>query len=147
LAAVVYHHGKNDSGGHYTVDVRRQEGVEWIRLDDTVIRRVRSDDVAEAGAEEDPKVLAKALEQHKRDPSNAGGKNIFEQFEDVEDQAEESSSGWNQVNGSAGATSARKWNAVANGTTTPSTAGRGTPPKEGSRDNKVAYILFYRKIE
>src|SRR6202000_3480178 len=62
LTAVVYHHGKNASGGHYTVDVRRQEGREWIRLDDTVIRRVRSDDVAEGGAEEDPKVLAAALE-------------------------------------------------------------------------------------
>ena len=52
LNAVVYHHGKNASGGHYTVDVRRQDGQEWIRLDDTVIRRVRSEDVAEAGTEE-----------------------------------------------------------------------------------------------
>jgi hypothetical protein len=34
----------------------RQEGLEWIRMDDTVIRRVRSEEVAEAGGEEDPKV-------------------------------------------------------------------------------------------
>ncbi|PLB39169.1 mRNA-binding ubiquitin-specific protease UBP3, partial [Aspergillus candidus] len=67
LMGVIYHHGKNASGGHYTVDVRRQEGREWIRLDDTVIRRVRSEDVAEAGGEEDPKVIAAALEQHRND--------------------------------------------------------------------------------
>ena len=34
-------------------------------MDDTVIRRVRSEDVAEAGGEEDPKVLAVASEQQK----------------------------------------------------------------------------------
>lgn len=146
LSAVVYHHGKNASGGHYTVDVRRQDGTEWIRLDDTVIRRVRSEDVAEAGAEEDPKILAKALEQHKRDASNAGTKTMFEQLEDVEQNPTEES-GWNQVNGSAGPSN-RKWNAVANGEKSPSTAGKRTPVREGTvKDNKVAYILFYRKIE
>ena len=46
-------------------DVRRQDGREWIRLDDTVIRRIRSEDVAEGGSEEDPKILAAALEHHK----------------------------------------------------------------------------------
>lgn len=46
LIGVVYHHGKSASGGHYTVDVLRQDGKNWIRLDDTVIRRVRSEDVA-----------------------------------------------------------------------------------------------------
>ena len=67
LIGVVYHHGNNASGGHYTVDVRRQDGREWIRLDDTLIRRVRSEDVAEAGSEADPKTLAAALERHKSD--------------------------------------------------------------------------------
>ena len=47
LMAVVYHHGRQATGGHYTVDVRRQDDVEWVRLDDTSIRRVSSDDVVE----------------------------------------------------------------------------------------------------
>lgn len=46
LIGVVYHHGKSASGGHYTVDVLRQDAKNWIRLDDTVIRRVRSEEVA-----------------------------------------------------------------------------------------------------
>ncbi|KAL9077591.1 MAG: hypothetical protein Q9157_003286, partial [Trypethelium eluteriae] len=83
LISVVYHHGKNATGGHYTVDVRRQEGREWVRMDDTLIRRVRSEDVALAAAatagaaEEDPRALAAALENHRRD--QAAGRNVFEQ--------------------------------------------------------------------
>jgi len=46
LIGVVYHHGKSASGGHYTVDVLHQDAKNWIRLDDTVIRRVRSEEVA-----------------------------------------------------------------------------------------------------
>ena len=53
LVAVVYHHGRQANGGHYTVDVRRQDDVEWIRLDDTNIRRVSSEDVV--GEEETAK--------------------------------------------------------------------------------------------
>lgn len=45
LIGVVYHHGKSASGGHYTVDVQRQDAKSWIRLDDTVIKRVHSDEV------------------------------------------------------------------------------------------------------
>lgn len=46
LIGVVYHHGTSASGGHYTVDVLRQDGKNWIRLDDKAIRRVRDDEVA-----------------------------------------------------------------------------------------------------
>lgn len=145
LGAVVYHHGKNASGGHYTVDVRRQEGREWIRMDDTIIRRIRADDVAEGGAEEDPKVLAAALEQHKNDAGRS--KNFFEQA-GFDDEGEESDKGgWSQVNGSD-KQKEKKWSGVVNGTATPSSAGKRTPlPKENVRDNKVAYILFYQRIE
>ncbi|KAE8351665.1 hypothetical protein BDV28DRAFT_15854 [Aspergillus coremiiformis] len=145
LVGVIYHHGKNASGGHYTVDVRRQDGREWIRLDDTVIRHVRSEDVAEAGSEEDPKVLAAALEQHKR----AINTNIYEQIDDLEQSDNER--GWSQVNGtgSGGNSSKKSASAVTNGTSATSKipSGARTPIKRyESKDNKVAYLLFYERI-
>ncbi|KAI9729223.1 MAG: hypothetical protein M1834_007015 [Cirrosporium novae-zelandiae] len=147
LIGVVYHHGKNASGGHYTVDVRRQEGREWIRLDDTAIRRVRSEDVAEGGSEEDPKVLAAALEQHKNKNSNS---NKFEQMT-VEDDEVSNEAGWSQVNGgsAAGTPGVKKWSGVVNGNSTPtSSSGKRSPHgKYSVKDNKVAYLLFYQKIK
>ena len=133
LIAVVYHHGKNASGGHYTVDVRRQDGREWIRLDDTVIRRVRSEDVAEAGSEEDPKVLAAILDAHKKDTPSAG--NAFAAIEDDENPPGED--GWKQASGSG-----KKWSSVVNGASTPKTKS----DKFSVKDNKVAYLLFYQRI-
>jgi ubiquitin carboxyl-terminal hydrolase 10 len=146
LMGVIYHHGNNASGGHYTVDVRRQEGREWIRLDDTVIRRIKSEDVAEAGGEEDPKVLAAALEQHKRDKEPA---NIFDHI-DQGDQSDDGR-GWSQVNGSGsgGHSSKKSTSTGVNGTPNQSgaTSGVRTPlGRYGTRDNKVAYLLFYQRI-
>jgi ubiquitin carboxyl-terminal hydrolase 10 len=144
LIGVVYHHGKNASGGHYTVDLRRQEGREWIRVDDTVIRRIRSEDVAEGGAEEDPKLLAAALEQHKTDAGTGATRNFYELGENEEKKDE---GGWSKVNGEK-KDGNKKWSGVVNGTATPSSAGKRTPlPKESVKDNKVAYILFYQRIE
>jgi ubiquitin carboxyl-terminal hydrolase 10 len=142
LMAVVYHHGKNASGGHYTVDVRRQDGREWIRLDDTVIRRVRSEDVAEGGSEEDPKVIAAALEAHKNDTLSSG--NIFAQMKMDDDEETGAEDEWKQVNGpSSNANGAgKKWSSVVNGTTTP----KAKNGKSSIKDNKVAYLLFYQKI-
>ena len=147
LIGVVYHHGKSASGGHYTVDVRRQDGLEWIRFDDTVIRRVRSEDVAEGGSEEDPKVLAAALEQHKRDQSVSS--NIFDQVREEQEESAQAEKGWSQVNGTGhSGTTTKKWSGVVNGTATPTTSssGKHTPvAKYSVKDNKVAYILFYQK--
>lgn len=145
LMGVIYHHGKNASGGHYTVDVRRQDGREWIRLDDTVIRRVRSEDVAEAGGEEDPKVLAAALEQHKQDkvPRN----NIFDHIDQDELESADSERGWSQVNGNSSGGHAGKKSA--NGVTpSPQTSSGVRTPlgRYGSRDNRVAYLLFYQRM-
>jgi len=150
LIGVVYHHGKNASGGHYTVDVRRQEGQEWIRMDDTIIRRVRSEDVAGEGGEEDPKILAKALEQHKRDNEDAS-KNLYSGFAS-DDEEEDNETGWSQVSGHARDSAQKKWSSVANGSATPSTVGTGkATPKDTSKyhikDNKVAYILFYQQVQ
>ncbi|KAH6713448.1 hypothetical protein BKA61DRAFT_520793 [Leptodontidium sp. MPI-SDFR-AT-0119] len=131
LIAAVYHHGKNASGGHYTVDVRRQDGKEWIRLDDTVIRRVRSEEVAEGGSEEDPKVLAAALDAHKKEVSGNG----FAAIDGAEEDADQD--GWKQASGTG-----KKWSAVANGTSTP----KAKVEKFSVKDNKVAYMLFYQKI-
>ena len=146
LIGVVYHHGKSASGGHYTVDVRRQEGREWIRFDDTVIRRVRSEDVAEGGSEEDPKVLAAALEQHKRDQSASS--NIFDRVREEQEESAQAEQGWSQVNGSSHpGTTTKKWSGVVNGSATPTSSGKHTPiGKFSVKDNKVAYILFYQKV-
>lgn len=149
LIGVVYHHGKNASGGHYTVDVRRQDGHEWIRLDDTVIRRVRSDEVAEAGSEEDPKTLAAALERHKSDqiPSS----NVYDHCTLDGDEQPQSEKGWNQVNGvtSGSTTTNKKWSGVGNGTTTPTHSPEKMTPvgRSSLKDNKVAYLLFYQRVK
>lgn len=148
LIGVVYHHGKNASGGHYTVDVRRQDGQEWIRLDDTVIRRVRSEDVAAGGSEEDPKVLAAALEQHgsEQTPSSKPYNTFSAEGEDPS----QSDGVWNQVNGTnpGPASANKKWSGIGNGPTTPTnSSGKMTPVGRSSiKDSKVAYILFYQKI-
>lgn len=133
LIGVVYHHGKNASGGHYTVDVRRQDGREWIRIDDTVIRRVRDEDVAEGGAEEDP---GKA--DGRKDGGNAASGNRFQGIED-EDTGDDD--GWKQAAGG------KKWSSVVNGASG-SVNGHKTKQqhKESIKENKVAYLLFYQRI-
>ncbi|KAK5109568.1 hypothetical protein LTR62_006919 [Meristemomyces frigidus] len=148
LIGVVYHHGKSAAGGHYTVDLLRQDGREWIRIDDTIIRRIRPEDVAEGGAEEDPKILAKALEQHKADQDLQKQRNIFQGLDEADRESEEEKP-WSEVNGQASAK--KQWSAAVttNGTATPaSTTGKRTPTakKEGIKDNKVAYILLYERM-
>ena len=164
LITVVYHHGKNAGVGHYTVDVRRQDGREWIRMDDTIIRRIRSEDVAEGSADGDSAAVAAALEKHKRDGSRAGagagagaGKwaNAFEYVgEDGQDDGQQGDEeedgggeGWKEVTsggGDASPTSNKKRGAAAE----TASAGKRTPLEKTSlRDNKVAYILFYERIK
>jgi ubiquitin carboxyl-terminal hydrolase 10 len=133
LISVVYHHGKNASGGHYTVDVRRQDGHEWIRMDDTVLRRIRSEQVAEGGAEEDVKDARK--DQSVPSTSSA---NRFEAMND-EDTGDED--GWKQVTTSASGN--KKWSSVANGA---NVASKDKPAKDNIKDNKVAYLLFYQRM-
>lgn len=139
----------NASGGHYTVDVRRQDGREWIRIDDTLIRRVRSEDVAAGGIEEDPKVLAAALQQHEADVRS--NQNLYGSSAQGSEEQAQAEKGWNQVNGmSFGATAAnKKWSGIDNGMSTPqSSSGHRTPiGRFPVQDNKVAYLLFYEKTK
>jgi ubiquitin carboxyl-terminal hydrolase 10 len=139
LIAAVYHHGKNASGGHYTVDVRRQDGREWIRLDDTVIRRVRSEDVAEGGVEEDATKQG-AWSDNKKETTVSSSGNRFEGIGDDDAGDEE---GWNKV--SAPASGAKKWSSVVNGSAN-AIANAPKAAKDNSRDNKVAYLLFYQRV-
>ena len=134
LISVVYHHGKNASGGHYTVDVRRQDGREWIRIDDTVIRRVRDEDVAEGGAEEDaPKI------EGRKEAGTTASSNRFQGIND-EDTGDED--GWKQAAGG------KKWSSVVNGASSASTNGQKAKQqhKESMKENKVAYLLFYQRV-
>ncbi|KAM7186197.1 hypothetical protein V8F33_011963 [Rhypophila sp. PSN 637] len=135
LISVVYHHGKNASGGHYTVDVRRQDGREWIRIDDTVIRRVRSEEVAEGGSEEEP---AKANLGNSRKDGVPAANNRFVGMND-EDAGDDED--WKPAPASG-----KKWSSIVNGAQ-PST--NGAKPKQhhdSIKDNKVAYLLFYQRI-
>ncbi|QIW99062.1 hypothetical protein AMS68_004580 [Peltaster fructicola] len=144
LTAVVYHHGKSAAGGHYTVDVLRQDFREWVRIDDTFIRRIRPEDVAEGGAAEDPKILARALEQHKADQEMQKQRNMYQGLDE-----EEQTKPWSEVNGHAEKKKPGN-GAVPAGVATPSsTTGKRTPTtkREGVKDNKVAYILLYERIE
>ncbi|KAK4121306.1 cysteine proteinase [Parathielavia appendiculata] len=137
LIAVVYHHGKNASGGHYTVDVRRQDGREWIRIDDTVIRRVRDEDVAEGGAEED---AGKIIESRKDASGAPASGNRFLGISDEDTGDEE---GWKQ------APAGKRWSSVVNGASSAaSTNGLKAKQlhKESMKENKVAYLLFYQRI-
>ena len=142
LIGVIYHHGKSASGGHYTVDVRRQGGHEWIRFDDTVIDRIRDHEVAVGGPEQNRHLLEAALHKHNR-----------EHLENEDSSAPEHEShmekGWSRVNGiSSQASSKLAATAQQNGSVTPNhSSGKGTPlGRTPARDSKVAYLLFYHRL-
>ena len=147
LIGVVYHHGKNASGGHYTVDVRRQEGYEWIRLDDTVIRRIRSTEVAEGGSDEDAGASTSVWEQHQSDTSGNG--NVFYQMDAEDSGLDRAEEGWKQVNGNSGA-NGTPGQAARSDVKDPAhlkQSDRASPSGNQSiSDNKVAYLLFYQKV-
>ncbi|KAI1751692.1 hypothetical protein F4782DRAFT_503929 [Xylaria castorea] len=141
LTAAVYHHGKSASGGHYTVDLRRQDGREWIRVDDTVIRRIRSEDVAESSADGNTSKSTTWVDQKHSVIGPATG-NRFEGINQEDGGDEE---GWNKV-GSPG-TGAKKWSSVANTNGSSHTLpAKNKSVKDNVKDNKVAYLLFYQKI-
>lgn len=65
LTGIVYHHGANAQGGHYTSDVLSQEnGEEWIRIDDTMLKLITDDEVLNGGVEENIKNAYILIYQH-----------------------------------------------------------------------------------
>jgi ubiquitin C-terminal hydrolase len=58
LFAVINHHGRTASGGHYTCDVlESEEGGTWIRMDDAELWRVSSADVLSEKHDREPYIL------------------------------------------------------------------------------------------
>ena len=48
LIGVVYHHGRNAEGGHYTCDVlRNKREKKWLRIDDTAVETITADMVVD----------------------------------------------------------------------------------------------------
>lgn len=142
LISAVYHHGKNASGGHYTVDVRRQDGQEWVRIDDTIIRRVRSADVAEGGEEDKPSKTG--LTDSRKDAAAAVAGHLGNRFDAVADEDTGDEGGWNEVSPVNGN---KKYSAAVNGGTAASTSHpKAKQMRDNIRDNKVAYLLFYQRI-
>ena len=88
------------------------------------------------------KVLAAALEAHNRDTIPTA--NIFAGMK-LDDEDEEASE-WKQVNGEKVNGAGKKWASVANGVAAPA-GKKAAAEKFGVKDNKVAYLLFYQKIE
>ncbi|KAI0407665.1 hypothetical protein F4802DRAFT_521112 [Xylaria palmicola] len=141
LTAAIYHHGKSASGGHYTVDLRRQDGREWIRVDDTVIRRIRSEDVVESSANGSTTKSTTWVDQK----YSVIGPTTGNRFEGIGHEDGVDDDGWNRV-GSAG-NGTKKWSSVVvpNGSANAGPA-KNKPAKDNVKDNKVAYLLFYQKI-
>lgn len=48
LVGVIYHHGRNAEGGHYTCDVSRSfSEKDWLRIDDTSVEKIEPEAVVE----------------------------------------------------------------------------------------------------
>ncbi|CAI4215265.1 unnamed protein product [Parascedosporium putredinis] len=123
------------SVGHYTADVRRQDGSQWIRIDDTKIEPVRAEDVARGGTEEE------VAKETRRDGNvNGGAGNRFGAMNDEDTGDDE---GWKQVPSGANG-GPKRWSNVVNG------GGKATAKtksgQDGNNDKSVAYILFYQRI-
>lgn len=54
LVGVIYHHGRNAEGGHYTCDVLRSKtDKKWLRIDDTAVEAITADAVVGKPAAKD----------------------------------------------------------------------------------------------
>lgn len=137
LFAVVYHHGTNMDSGHYSVDVQRQDDPDWIRINDTKITRITSQEVAEMGGGEDEPTRPGGTKDEGGDKPNT---NRFAAMGD--DGSEDDGGDWKQVGPTVGG---KKSSSTVNGRSSGTSTPKGTPIKRGSEDNKVAYLLLYQQ--
>lgn len=137
LMAVVYHHGADMDHGHYSVDVRRQDGQSWLRINDTKIESITSDDVVDTSVDEAP---AKIAGVGKENDAIEAKNNRFAAMGD--DDATDSGI-WEKVGSTTNGN--KKYSNVVNGKSSGASTPRGTPAKD-NKDNKVAYLLFYQQI-
>lgn len=136
LFAVVYHHGTNMDSGHYSVDIQRQDDPDWIRINDTKITRITSQEVAELGGEEEPTKPASGSKDASSEKPNTN------RFAAMGDNGSEDDGGdWKQVSTAGG----KKYSSIVNGRSSGTSTPKGTPTKRGNEDNKVAYLLFYQQ--
>lgn len=136
LMAVVYHHGADMDHGHYSVDVRRQDGQSWLRINDTKIDAIASDAVVEMGVDD---AAAKPAGASKETDAVESSNNRFAAMGD--DDTTDSGT-WEKVGSATNGN--KKYSSVVNGKSSGTNTPRGTPAKD--KDNKVAYLLFYQQI-
>ena len=138
LLGVIYHHGKNASGGHYTADVCRTDNT-WIRLDDTMITDVQKEDVAVCGSGQHQE-QAEATSAS-RDPKQSAGEADPNRQRSKMQIANDvpNTRGWNHVHRNAPLT--------VNGSATGNLNSRMSSPGRASlKDDRVAYLLFYQRL-
>lgn len=135
LMAVVYHHGEDMHRGHYSVDVRRQDGESWLRINDTKIEAITSAAVVEMGVDD---AAAKPARASKGNDAVESSNNPFAA---MGDDAVDSGT-WEKVGSTANGN--KKYSSVVNGKSSGTSTPKGMPAK--NNDNKVAYLLFYQQI-
>lgn len=134
LVGVVYHHGADMDHGHYSVDVRRQDDQSWLRINDTKIDAISSEEVAEMGTEEAPSRNAGAGKDTDADGVSSN------RFAAMVDDDSADNGAWEKVGPTTNG--GKKHNSVVNGRS----SGTSTPRAVPNKDNKVAYLLFYQQL-
>lgn len=137
LIAVVYHHGADMDHGHYSVDVRRQDGESWIRINDTTVQAITSQDVTDMGSEDATLKSIVAGQDASDDMSSNNRFAAVRRDESLTDGGGD----WKQVGSTNGS---KKYSSVVNGRSSGASTPRGAPVKD-NKDNKVAYLLFYQQ--
>jgi hypothetical protein len=131
MCLVVYHHGMLAAGGHYTCDVRRQNG-DWIRMDDTSIWSISESDACEIHStspfSDDP---------HSQDYG------IYYMNDEDDAQQGGNDSEWQTVSSGGGSGKGKGKRGAAAASRPPPPPRRSSDGKWGHRGRGSPYLLFY----